>query len=288
MNSRFFIHISLLLAAVTLLACSSEDDVSALGGQPLVLYADMPMTRSTVDNQWNVGDEVAVKIGDEIKIYYIKDAKTGELTTFGSSDPFRWSPNFDSVEVTAWSLGGFTNAVPLTGITIPKDQSPENVGYTRHDLLYAKGTLTPSNTRLTFYHQMARVIVQLEFKTAVEPNNVVSVYLGYDHDAEGNLIDIVPLTGEFSAPTGNDNYGTWENFSNYPNGGVTMFHDATAEDGLSATFSALLIPKDYSGTRFICIDTHTNLGLFYFVPSDGEADLQSGSTYTYRITVNNE
>lgn len=288
MNSRFFIHITLLFAAVAFLACSSEDDMSALGGQPLVLYADMPMTRSTVDNQWSVGDEVAVKIGDEIKIYYIKDAETGELTTFGNSDPFRWSPDFDSVEVTAWSLGGFVEAEPLTGITIPKDQSPENVGYTRHDLLYAKGTLTPSNTHLTFYHQLARVIVQLKFKTTVELDDI-SVNLGSDYDEEGNSIDIVPLTADFSAPTGNANYGTWNNFTNYPEyGGITMFHDATAEDGYDAAFSALLIPNDYSGTRFIGIDAISDMGLYYFIPSYGEANLQSGRTYTYRITVYND
>lgn len=285
MNRNYFIPVVLLLALGSLLACSSEDDTSALGGQPLVLYAGMPMTRSTIDSQWTEGDKVAVQIGSEVKQYEITDTSTRLLEASAGVEPFKWTSITDAFDVTAWSLGGTYQATVPNNITIPSDQSG---GYDRYDLLYAKGTLTPSNTDLTFYHQMARVIVQLEFKTAVEPNNVVSVYLGYDHDAEGNLIDIVPLTGKFSAPTGNDNYGTWENFSNYPKGRVTMFHDATAEDGLSATFSALLIPKDYSGTRFICIDTHTNLGLFYFVPSDGEADLQSGRTYTYRITVNNE
>ena len=130
--------------------------------------------------------------------------------------------------------------------------------------------------------------MQLKFKTTVELDDI-SVNLGLDYDEEGNSIDIVPLTAYFSAPTGNANYGTWNISTDDPEYGViTMFHDATAEDGFDAAFSALLIPNDYSGTRFIAVDTNSDLGLFYYTPSAGEANLQSGRTYTYRITVYND
>lgn len=287
MNSRFFIHITLLFAAVTFWACSSEDDVSVLGGQPLVLYADMPMTRSTVDNQWNVGDEIAVKIGDEIKKYYIKDAETGELTTFGTSDPFRWSPNFDSVEVTAWSLGGSSNADPLTGITIPEDQSG---GYDSYDLLYAKGTMTPSNTHLTFYHQMAKVVVQLKFNNSESGIQPPDVYLGlgYDIAPDGEWIqqEIIPLKADFTAPISENKWGTWSNYSSYPNYGITMKQEGEdkVESGYDVAYSALLIPNDYSGKRFVFVNEVSDMGIGY-IPKEGEADLAPGTTTTFKITV---
>ena len=285
MNSRFLKSIALLFATVTLMACNCEDDMSALEGQPLVLYADMPMTRSTVDNQWNVGDEVAVKIGDEIKKYYIKDTETGELVASSGTKPFRWSSSFDEVEVTAWSVGGFCEAEPLTGITIPDDQSG---GYDRYDLLYAKGTLKPSNTHLTFYHQMAKVVVQLKIINTEFIGDRPEIYLGSDYDATGAPLNIVPLTADFNAPMGNINLGSWNNYRNFPeNGGVTMKHEneTSVEDGYYAAFSALLIPNDYSNTRFLSVDLISDLGIFYYVPAAGEANLQSGHTYTYRITV---
>lgn len=283
MNRNYFIPVVLLLALGSLLACSSEDDTSALGGKPLVLYAGMPMTRSTVDSQWTEEDKVAVQIGSEVKQYEITDTSTGLLEASAGVEPFKWTSTTDAFDVTAWSLGGTYQATVPNNITIPSDQSG---GYGDYDLLYAKGTLTPSNTHLTFYHQLARVIVQLKFKMSVEPDDI-SVFLGND---EVESRDIVPLTADFSAPTGNENYGTWDKFTNYPEyGGVTMFHDATAEDGYDAAFSALLIPNNYSGTRFIGIDIpSSDMGLFYFIPSDGEANLQSGRTYTYRITVYND
>jgi len=277
MNVKYLIPVALLSAWGTFSSCSSEDDLSAVAGQPLVLYADMTLTRSTVDSQWTLGDSVALEIGGVVKQYEITDASTGKLEASAGVEPFRWTSASDSFDATAWSLGGSFQETLPTSLTIPQYQHEE--GYDSADLLYAKGTLTPSASSLTFYHQLAKVTVYARV------TGDWSTVTADDFDAYlGHSPDLCPLTATFTAPS-DGNYGTWSNYTGEPDYAIYM-QPGTIESGsdYTAVFTALLLPKDYSNTQFIQIEVMGDI-VWYYTPATGEANLQAGHSYTYYITA---
>lgn len=99
-------------AALTLGACSqSEEAVETLpeGKYPIELTATglepavTPMTRATVDGNWDGVGEVAVEVDGVVKKYTVTPdgATTGTQAQLTSTDPFYWKSTAD-IKVSAW------------------------------------------------------------------------------------------------------------------------------------------------------------------------------------------
>ena len=62
--------------------------------------------------------------------------------------------------------------------------------------------------------------------------------------------------------------------------------DITAGDGgdILKTYAALVIPQNMSGKKFIAVSLRDG-NTYYYTPQGEEANLKSGTQYTYNITV---
>ena len=289
------LSISLCIACLTgILAagCTEETDSDKRlpdGKYPMTFTAavdGLTVTRTTTENSWEGGEEVAVQIGNTVKKYIV----SADKKTLSSSDPFYWEKSDESKNVTAWhyghgsiASGGINaNAVP-TSWSVKENQNEEE-GYQKSDFLYAAPkdiSFGSTDKSLEFTHQTARVVINIKkAEAAMEADVISSVVIGY----ENNLA----LSGGYTAPTGGSGTtGIW-NTSGGTKGTITP-KDITAGDGsdILKTYAALVIPQNMSeqaNKKFIAV-TLADQNTYYYTPEDTDADLESGKQYTYNITV---
>lgn len=295
--------ISLWLAcAAGLMAtsCTDEADDGATlpdGKYPMTFTAAVDgsaATRATTDNTWTGGENVAIQIGSEVKKHTA--ANGGNLTIAAGDTPFYWQSATETKTVTAWYYGTGYNATPPDGTSwaVQSDQSAtgaDNTGdnYQRSDFLYAPATDITfgrrSSASLSFYHQTARVVVNIvNAEAATNVSAIQSVIIGN----AGN----VALSGSYTAPTGAGvTAGTWNTSSGTSTMGTITPKELAAPGTLTggetalATYTALVIPQQMKGKKFIAV-TLTNGNTYYYTPAQyNDANLQSGKQHTYDITV---
>lgn len=282
---------SLLLAIATiatLVSCSNENDVSdgdrlPDGKYPVTFTATglevMPTTRATAEGTWNGNEAVAVKIGSEVKKYTAQNS--GTTTTLEGTDTenkYYWESKSD-IDVSAWHLGSGYNTLPTLWYVNTNQSGNDGIdGYQQSDFLYAHGPLSFDGSKsLTFYHQTARVVVNI-LKSEVT-GNITDVVIGSDK----NLV----IGANYEAPTGSNTIGTWNLRSD--EGVIQMKKTATPTDrtdDVKETYAALVIPQDMSEKKFIAVTINAN-DTYYFTPKTNEANLLGGKQYTYDITVTN-
>lgn len=287
------LSISLCIACLTgILAagCTEETDSDKRlpdGKYPMTFTAavdGLTVTRTTTENSWEGGEEVAVQIGNTVKKYIV----SADKKTLSSSDPFYWEKSDESKNVTAWhyghgsiASGGINaNAVP-TSWSVKENQNEEE-GYQKSDFLYAAPKsikFSDTDKSLAFTHQTARVMINIKkAEAATETSSITKVTIGYDNN--------LALSGTYRAPTeGNATTGTW-NPSGSTMGTITPKDITAAGDGSDVlkTYAALVIPQNMSGKKFIAVTLKDN-NTYYYTPKDTDADLKSGTQYTYNITV---
>ena len=168
-------------AALTLGACSQDEtaggdgalcpmELTATGLEPMVT----PMTRATVDGDWDKVTKVAVQVGSEVKEYTVTPSADKKTATLTSNDPFYW-PASGSVTVSAWPYNDDTTK---PAVEVKSDQSGD--GYAASDFIEAVAqTVTKDNNALEFTHRTAKIRVRL---TAADGSNltgaVVSIAVG--------------------------------------------------------------------------------------------------------------
>ena len=100
------IYLTFAFLALLLSSCTpdGETDGNTLpdGKYPLIFTSSleaMVETRATTDDEgsWTEGDQVAVKVGDEVKEY-----SYGTDKTFTSDEPFYWTGTEEIKKVSAW------------------------------------------------------------------------------------------------------------------------------------------------------------------------------------------
>lgn len=283
---------------LALTACSDDTtgDNSRLpdGEYPMTFTAvvdELTVTRAgTADGEWTTTDRIAVQVsnaesGNEIKIYAPSD--NGNRPTLTSSDPFYWQRNNETKTVSAWYCGDGTTAsggintgkVP-TSWSVKENQNEEE-GYQKSDFLYAAPkdiSFSDTNKSLAFTHQTARVVINIKKAEAATEADVIS------NVVIGNK-DNLALSGGYTAPTGGSGTtGTW-NTSGGTKGTITP-KDITASGSsdILKTYAALVIPQNMSEQKFIAVTLADNK-TYYYTPQDKEANLESGTQYTYNITV---
>lgn len=292
------LSISLCMACLTGImaaGCTEETDSDKHlpdGKYPMAFTAavdGLTVTRAgTADGEWTTTDRIAVQVSDEIKIY--APSNNGNNVTLTSDDPFYWQRNNETKTVSAWycgngstASGGINTGGVPTSWSVQSDQN-EGEGYQQSDFLYAAPkdiSFGSTDKSLAFTHQTARVVINIKkAEAATEADVISSVVIGN----EKNLA----LSGKYTAPTRvNVTTGTWD-ISGGTMGTITP-KDITASGSgdILKTYAALVIPQNMSGEKFIAV-TLNDGNTYYYTPQGTDADLKSGTQYTYNITVKHD
>ena len=278
-----FPALALLLAAT---ACT-QDDAGTLpdGTQPLTLTAAIEGsadTRATVDNRWNGDETIALQVtdGDGTEWYEYKTDGEGKL-----SGNYYWTKQ-GSITV----QGLYPNiTVENNGLTwsVEEDQSSD-ADYQSGDLLCSESKAVgfAQTPALTFYHQTAKVVVNIKRDGLPESIGATpgDIYLTI---GEG---DILALDGAFTLPKAVDADGRWlGTWTPGTTKGSISPHLATAtETGNFATYEALVIPQDMAaGTKLLTFTAEkddTGYGPFHYVLQN-DTEWKAGYKYTYNVTI---
>lgn len=280
-------------------ACTDDDvdDGTTLpdGKYPMAFTAGvdgLAATRATTDNTWAGNEEVAVWMGSGDPKKYTPAAGGTSVTLQAATGekPFYWEST-SNINVSAWYLGtGYAATLPTTW-SVKATQSGD--GYQQSDFLYAPAKSiafnpqTGTDNSLTFYHQTAKVIINIRKEGILtDASKITSVIIGNN----------IALKGTYTAPTGNGTAGTWtpttdgkgtitpKTLTN-PNT-VSFGSGSTAETAL-ASYEALVIPQTVTtGENFIGITVDGSN--YWYKAETGSNELKAGYVHTYNITVKGE
>ena len=251
------------MAALLLFTACTQDEAGTLpdGTQPLKLTAAIGgevATRTTADGTWEEEDAITLSIDANTYTYQY------EGTDWTSSAPYFWQEGDAAISVSAYSFGGKATG----GYAVQADQQTGD-GYQSSDLLYAPAVEVAhgEEASLTFYHQTAKVVVNIKKEGIMAENPTHEVAI------QG------ALSGTFTAPTGKETYGTWTNLTE--SSSITPQSITPANSEYAAFYQALLIPQTIDDAFIsITIDDKT----YRYTPETGTT-LQPGHVYTYNITV---
>lgn len=193
-------------AALTLGACSqSEETVEMLpeGKYPIELTATgleptvTPMTRATVDGNWEGVTKVAVQVDGVVKEYSVDATGSADKTAAvlkSDTDPFYWKSTA-AIKVSAW--WPYSATKPAT-VALVADQSDE-AKYQESDQIEAVDqNVTYTAPTLKFTHRTAKVCVNVvSASNAAMAVDGVTVSLGSNvitpyNPADGNYRCLIP------------------------------------------------------------------------------------------------
>lgn len=271
------------LAAVSLLSACSQDgltDGTLLEEKtPLELTASnlyeavaTPKSRGTIDNTWDGGETVAVRVNGNIKKYTVTPSAPGSATarltcpdiTEADTD-FWWTTNGETKTVDAWYP---YNEVQPTDWQVSPEQTAESL--VTQDLMYASSTpVTLANSAIEFKHMLSKVVINLVDSEYLQQASDVSVSLTNQYLIGTFTIDPSAKVDPKSGTEANNT--------------ITLHRLSSPGDGCYATYVALCIPWGNSNESInIKVDDAT-----YQVPMLTYG-LTSGYQYTYTITVKEE
>lgn len=244
---------------------------------------ELRVTRSaTVDGTWQKGDRIAVKVDGDANVKTYTPSTNTTSATLTSTDPFYWKKSDETKLVSAWYYGDntFRDEIQDTW-SVQSDQSA-NDGYQKSDFLYAPSKEIPFAGRaaasLAFYHQTARVVINIEnADAATDANTIQSITIGNT--------DNLALSGAYTEPAGVNTTGTWDVSSGIP--GTITPKEITPTGSYLKSYTALVIPQAMSekaNKKFIAVAL-TDGNTYYYTPVNQDADLVSGQQYTFNITV---
>lgn len=275
----------LLLAGCTQdkLADATQGEMLPEGKYPVTFIATgleiSATTRATAGGGWDSGEAVAVKIEDEVK-NYVADG-SGASTTLKAPEgvtPFYWKSTSEKKVVSAWYCGtGYQSSLPMTW-SVKTDQSgnDNNGGYQQSDFLYAQAEISFGSNSLIFYHQTAKVVVNIRnYGVATDAEKIVSITINAVADGDFNT----PLTENcgLSAKNGASPSEIKSFKLTEPNN--VSFGDA--KENALASYQALVIPQTLKDNTSIEIKIDGYNTFKY--PLDGS--WKGGTQYTYNLTI---
>ena len=288
------------IAALFFSACTTEEDDS-FARHELVFQVCMGNneTRAIPDNSWSEGDFIFVKVGEDVKQYKITFDDNNVPIAIGSSssNTFYWEDlNESSVTVTAWSFGKKIVESLDDVITIEADQSSEENFY-NSDFLYAPSTTVKKAdvSQLTFYHQMARVNINIKSDEGAE---ISKLELGTLEMASPCFLEAT-----FTEPTDEDYdpyHGYFEIIEDEGEEGNGEEEErdpvipclVNAVDGYDASYSAILIPFPCESFGIVITladgSKFSYIGGIYDYNPDGPYPFDPGTLNTFNITIRNK
>lgn len=281
-----------LTAAILLAACTQDGLTEGTaqdlpdGMYPVILSATgleiSAATRATADGTWNQGDEVAIQIGSDVKKYTANSSGTSTMLSAADGvTPFYWQKTNEVKNVSAWYLGTGYNATLPTTWDVQTNQNSNN-GYQKSDFLYAPPTVIDFSgpKSLTFYHQTAKVVVNIrKYGVASDANKISSVTIRAIK--EGTFI--TPLTNNYGlSPKSTETpWGITPFKLSNPNTNVVFENEKSGETAL-ASYQALVIPQTLSSSNVIEINID-GYNTFKYTPTG--SSWAGGTQYTYNLTI---
>ena len=229
---RGFLLLPLVAAMMTSCSTDSKEIIKAEGKAvefQMTFGASASVTRATtLDNVWPDNSEVSISNGTNRYVYKTGGgsgtAAAGELVSLSPySGTFYWPIDNPNWHFSAWYP---SYEAPQQNITVNTDQTtagtPE-ANYLKYDLLYCPPTPAPfwGVVPLTFYHQMARVLVSLNTDATEAKEQVTKVEFG---GGRLNLSGSITTLGT----TGDGGTTVW---SVSPGTSTITMRDRTVRDG---------------------------------------------------------
>ena len=310
MKRRRYIHAVALTVLVALTAACTSDErelantdfnepinIAVSSGEITASAVTRGHTSTTAhDGGYTFASTDKVKVGlkrgtaaEELKTYTISSTTTGALTT---TNQFNWSGSSDAVKIRAYSYGYSSDPkdpevdAPNIGrleFTLDLHQNDQTDDY---ELLYAPAatfdyaTYHSTGVTLNLYHQLSRVVINVKRDKTDDAydisNSVPNVLIG-----DGT--DVFPHKAYLEVPVLPATQGTWYNPVNNDEQ-IEPKYWTTPTTGYEHTFSAVLIPGDYSNKKLIYIKTAS--GEYYYTPTS--LTLLPGKQYTFNIGVRNQ
>lgn len=287
MNRKMMnLGIGLCFACVaTLLAASCTDDTDdgttlPDGKYPMTFTASvdgLTATRATTDTDgktsWENSDPVAISMdgGANHKQYKISNTGTDAMSPDGEANILYWSKTQETLA--AWYPIGCTIGSGGGGSEVSITDQSSSFG-TLENILHApaKGyTYSSGNpVAFTFRHALAKVKVTLQKGDGMENSDLSGATVTFMGSTAGTL--------GYGGMTGSGS-----------NGSITPKTVTSTTNGNSiTTYTALLIPQQMQGEKFIKVTVGTSNAArdYYYTPTGStDANLEAGKEYAYTITV---
>ncbi len=287
-KSNPFRHLAVAVFACLMAASCSDvtDDSTTLppGTYPMTFTASVdglsapnPASRTTTGadgkTTWQENDPVAISMdgGANHKVYKISDAGTGAMVADGEANTLYWQKSNETKTLAAW--------YPVSYIIGNGGGSEVNItdqrsGFgTLENILHAPAQeYTYSNggsVAFTFHHALAKVKVTLKKGDGIEESDLSNATVTFTGYTAGSL--------GYDGMTGSEG----------SNGDITPKAETPAGGG-AATYTALVIPQQMQGKKFIKVTIGTGDAArdYYYTPTNStNADLEAGKQYNYTITV---
>ena len=291
-QSNPFRHLAVAgFACLMAASCSDVTDDSITlpeGKYPMTFTASVdglsvptPASRATTDvngqTSWQENDPVAISMdgGANHKVYKISDAGTGEMIADGEANTLYWQKSDETKTLAAWhpvscTIGSNTGSGEVS-ITDQRSGfgTLENILHApARDYTYSNG----GSVAFTFRHALAKVKVALKKGDGIEESdlsNAIVTFTGYTAGTlgYGGMTDSEGMTGS--------------------NGDISPKAETPAGGG-AATYTALVIPQQMQGKKFIKVTIGTGSAArdYFYTPTNStDANLEAGKQYNYTITV---
>lgn len=301
-----------LLSAALFAACTQDEPADRRGeplpeGQyPLELTASIfgaeatpsgISTRATTDGTWKTGDKIYMQVaskdeyGDESRVNWTNipilcytvgsDGKSLAFDPDNQRPQPYWTSTGDQKFIRAWYRGDGSKDLP-GDYSVQEDQSSGD-NYEKSDFLYAHATIgfRDQTKKLTFYHQLAKVVVNIRKSEEVK----------FDIRT---VEAIVIKTGNFTLLPVESSYGSWNSNTTERNIKLKNVQPAnkadfgSGEEDALASYEAIVIPQtidNYTSQDLfsIIVDGYNND--FYYERPDTAITWKPGHVYTYNITI---
>ena len=277
--------ISLAIAAMTFVGCSSEEGVNeTVNGQKpsltFVSYVGGSRRAATNLQQTQIAEGVKAGVFVNNQNGYITGGNNAQLTANGAG-AFTGAPIYfpeDGSAVSVYAYAPYSTAfndmaAVNADFTIAANQSTD-AGYLASDLLWGIPTGTNSFTEtnpvvaLNFKHMLSKLTVK--FKTSAQT----------DVDLKGSTINIVNTLPSTTLKVADGTLGTAK-------GTATSIKAATfATDATTFTASAIIVPQTVATGSFIQVIL-TN-GKMLNAKLNAEATFASGKSYTYVVNISGQ
>lgn len=282
-KSNPFRHLAMAVFACLMAASCSDvtDDGTALpdGKYPMTFTASVdglsapnPASRATTDadgkTTWQTDDPVAISMdgGANHKVHKISDAGTGAMIPDGET--LYWSKQQETLA--AWYpvnyiIGnGGGSEVSITDQSSGFGTLENTLHAPAQDYTYSSG----GSVAFTFRHALAKVKVTLTKGDGIEESDLSNATVTFTGYTAGSL--------GYDGMTGSEG----------SNSEITPKTETSS--GSAATYTALVIPQQMQGKKFIKVTIGTEGAArdYYYTPTGStDANLEGGKQYNYTITV---
>lgn len=275
-----------VLALLAASACTDDTDDTDDGATlpprtcPMTFTASvdgLATTRATTDTDgkttWEENDPVAISMdgGANHKEYKISNASTGAMVPNGEANTLYWQKSDETKTLAAWYPVSCTIGSSTGGSEV--NITDQNTGFgTLENILHAPAQnytySSGGSVAFVFRHALAKVKVTLQKGDGIEDSDLSNATVTFTGYTAGSL--------GYNGMTGSGS-----------NGDITPKTE-TPVNGGAATYTALVIPQQMQGKKFIKVTVGAGNAArdYYYTPTGStDADLEAGKQYTYTITV---